>query len=197
MLSLHVIIMLQLCIFSPLYITAGTRIQGDPLTDVVILDKDTLSITCSYQGLPAPGITWSGDKVERFTYSVTSEEVEGDDPVREYVTTSVLGWKEEADRRGSSGELICHGSNPHDTRQQRMDIEVQCEYGFLYHMYYSSKNIIDFILFIWQQIDSSGQPVLSISDYPVYAGDDVMMTCVLANGDGNPPVTSFSWFHNS
>ena len=39
--------------------------------------------------------------------------------------------------------------------------------------------------------------MLSISDYPVYAGVDVMMTCVLANGDGNPPVTSFSWFHNS
>ena len=39
--------------------------------------------------------------------------------------------------------------------------------------------------------------MLSISDDNVYAGDDVMMACVLANGDGNPPVTSFSWFHNS
>ena len=94
---------------------------------MIILDNDTLSITCSYQGLPTPNITWSGDKVERFTYSVTSEEVEGDDPVREYVTTSVLGWKEAADRRGSFGELICNGSNPHDTRQQKVDIEVQCK----------------------------------------------------------------------
>ena len=39
--------------------------------------------------------------------------------------------------------------------------------------------------------------MLSINDYPVYAGDDVKMTCVLADGDGDPPVTSFSWFHNS
>ena len=31
---------------------------------------------------------------------------------------------------------------------------------------------------------------------PIYAGDDVTMTCV-STGDSNPPVDGFNWFHDS
>ena len=110
--------------------TVGTRFYGDPPpSSVVVVNTDPLGVVCSFRGLPAPEVTWSGDNIGQFVANTTSQLEDKDSRVSEYVTTSVLDWlsADVLSRRGLSGDVTCTGSNSHDSKGHTVQVDVQCK----------------------------------------------------------------------
>ena len=96
-------------------------------TDVIVLNTEYLSITCSYQGRPAPNVTWSWQGEGGFRSVNLEPEDVGTGQVTEYLGQSQLVWDtSESARRDLSGVLTCTGNNGHGLQEQRLNLFVQC-----------------------------------------------------------------------
>ena len=98
-------------------------------TDMDIVNTEDLLINCSYQGRPAPNVTWSWQGEGGFrSVSLESEEV-GTGRVTEYLGQTKLVWDvSESARRDLSGVLTCTGNNGHGIQEQTLNLNVQCGY---------------------------------------------------------------------
>ena len=111
-------------------LTVGIHFYDDPPpSSVVVVNTNHLGVVCSFRGLPAPDVTWSGDNIDEFVANTTSQLEDKDSRVSEYVTTSVLDWlsADVLSRRGLSGDATCTGSNSHDSKGHTVQVEVQCK----------------------------------------------------------------------